>query len=651
MNKRPFISCYNFKRSFLMPGKKVIAIHEKGRPVPRIVQPMERPVTPHGEARMLPSTERSSKLIKKEPRKKIEIGPLNTSQYFNIIQQLTNPSSQEEIKLAVQNFNSISTNLAENNNLSSYDLDAYQELHPLLVRLLENSSASIIYLIYSGLYHIRKCLVQQPALKVVMPSVAPPQNSPPRPVYTINTIKKTKLGPLEPKEDPQSQKVPVSQFNHFMAKILYKLSQDKANDSMFDNQDIIDVLLDIMTSSDKFQVRTFAAAASKNASHSVQFRSKLISSPHFNKIYTVFDISDPKAFQFLIQIAGLFRQLLNDQSNIVNLIENQLHTHIFCCMEHFAETPDFVYNCFRIMTKLVDSEIVLNDLITKFTAKKLLTFFFNLVQINIAQPLIVTRVSYVLAEFISLDENLSNIASELKPPYNVNVLTEAIQNEAISSNKEALSMLLHVIANLSINESNAKIFMRSSAFNSLYMQPKYDEPDKFGLNLLCVTSNLTYHDSKWCPQQLLDAIPISIISKNRYAIIEALRILCNLALVKNMALIKSQIPDLLVVLLGHSDIDIVIFAMQALTNLITYKEVKENFKKQKGFQKILKILQSELIDETVLEVLSTMIMNYDQLDSQQSKQILNNFEDFEYDQENQLFQDFKSYLQNRMDSS
>ena len=254
----------------------------------------------------------------------------------------------------------------------------------------------------------------------------------------------------------------------------------------------------------------------------------------------------------------------------------------------------------------------------------------------------------MFADFASYESEFAQAAGQITEPYSVSIITDTLAKKEITDDKELTAMILQVVANLSVDSTCASLLSFGDAIANLFAGHTFKEDDRLGLNLLCAASNFTFHDHYWSPKQLIDALPIAIISQYVPSIIEALRSLCNLALASNSMLVDSKIPELLGILLKHVNPDIVLYSLQTLANLINHAGLRRRFREDGFVESLLELLEGEEIDELELEALAALIMNFGAITQDEAQKFLNALDMFEIPPESEMPQAFRKFLKQQL---
>ncbi|KAH0794231.1 hypothetical protein GPJ56_001834 [Histomonas meleagridis] len=613
--------------------KHVITVKEKPKIVPRILPPMERPVTPASDGRSL-----SSAYSKKRQNVALPMLSQETktnASPFNEVTEILSNSSTSDNTFAIQRFEQITKELQQ---ITVDDLNSYNELYPLLSKLTETTPGKTLTILISALRNMIHLLEKSSVLKPKSPTSQSPRSK-----------RLIKLQPLNEESSPtptppsQPKLKAIEHFNQFISKIYYKMSSDKSNDILFNDDQVIESLISLTSIEHKIETRTYSIAALKNECHSEQFIKKLVSFNGFQSIFENFK-SEVKKPQLLNQLTGLCRNIILDPSNVSLLVSYGIHVHLVNSLIKFPEIQELVFNCFRTLTKLSGISEVRSSLLETFTSQKLVILFTELLITHSSHVPIVSRISYVYADFAAHEPEFCEVAGDITSPVDIGQISDLLDNNDIISNKEATALLLQVIANLSVNSKCSSILSLSEAIPNLLPKCTFKDDDRVGLNLLCICSNFTFHDNYWCPKELISAIPIALVSRNHLCIIESLRALCNIALKPNTMLVESKIPELLCILLRHVDHEIVIYSLQTLANLVNQAGMRRRLRAADAINAVMELLDAEEVMEDEIEAIAALIMNFGAITSEEAKGFLNKLDEFEIDEESNMVTAFRKFL-------
>ena len=593
--------------------KKVFAVKDVGKSrLPKIIQPNDRPVTPRLDSRgSTPADKRGRARNMQVKASTSQLAQMTLSKFLVLEDIFKNAHEDKEILEAAAKFEELCKEFNETKSLAVSDLSAYQQVYSVVGPFLEMKNNRAMRRFMSGYLHLRAALVDMESKKVKFAQGKPT------------------LAPLAPLGSPTAEKETKSEelehVNECISRIAYKLSSDASNDSFFANEKIVKLLVAFVGRAHNLRVRTYAAAAMKNASHSPEFRAK-VRGFNLAGLFSSFETSNPKELKLLCQVAGIFRGLVIDAESIPILVENHLAGHMFEALKSFKDHADFVFACFRVMTKLSEVDDVRSDVLIRFGAEFIAKLTLEMIKIHVNSPQTVSRIACVLEDFTMQDPS---IAASSKDSEFLPALAESLSNENVKQNQQCVVMLTHVIANFAVDEACSQVLMKSTVFGPMFKDCTFKDDDNIGFGLLSIASNFTCYNPEWCPDELIAAIPVAIISKNKDSIIEALRIVLNLSNADNERLVNSDIPTLLVVLMKHCDDDISLVAVQALVNLMRNEPVKQTFKDRKGIASIEAILSTEAISQEMLEAISLLILSYSTWTSDEIARIQPLIEEFE----------------------
>lgn len=626
----------------ILRNKKVIQVREKKKVkhLPRKLPPMERPETPMNELRS-ENSQRGTEL------QNLSISRLNEEKVmsFKAIKELFEEAkNSEDVANAIQSFETKARDLYESKRFTSCDMIEYRQIYPFLTPLIKTAPGPVLFQVVNALSYILKAIESSKDIK-------PKEPTTPKIGKSNNRFKNLEpLPPLDSETRKQSEKeedIP-EHFNDFISILLVKISSDKANDEIFLNIDLIKTIISLSGPSHKLKTRIYAITTIKNEARNHNFRKILLEVPNFSELFGVFQ-STADGPDLLEQCALAIRNLINDAEYLDIIVKHNIHILLFKSMIDFTDNIKYCYACFRILTKISSRDDILQSLLKSFSEDAVLTLFYTLLDKYKTNPLLVSRLSYVFADFASQENSFIEEASKITEPYSLSVILNVLEvSEIIENNENALTLMIQVVANLSVNKECASLLSYGDAISKFFTGRAFNENDKLGYNLLCTASNFTFHDHYWSPKSLIEALPNAIISKYVPSIIEALRTLCNLALVPNSMLIDSKIFELLGILINHINPDIVLYSLQTLANLINHAGIRRRFRSAGIVESLLELIRSDNLDEMELDAIAALIMNFGAITADEAQYFYKALDEFEIPQNAEIPNIFKDFLKQQM---
>lgn len=628
--------------SNILRNKKVIQVREKKKVkhLPRKLPPMERPETPMNELRSENSQRRTE-------LQNLSISRLNEEKVlsFRAIKELFEEAkNSEDVAHAIQSFETKARDLYESKHFTSCDMIEYRQIYPFLTPLIKTAPGPVLFQVVNALSYILKAIESSKDIK-------PKEPATPKIGKSNNRFKNLEpLPPLDSETRKQSEKEEdlPEHFNDFISILLVKISSNKANDEIFLNIDLIKTIISLSGPSHKLKTRIYAITTIKNEARNHNFRKILLEVPNFSELFGIFQstIDGP---DLLEQCALAIRNLINDAEYLDIIVKHNIHILLFKSMIDFTDNIKYCYACFRILTKISSRDDILQSLLKSFSEDAVLTLFYTLLDKYKTNPLLVSRLSYVFADFASQENSFIEEASKITEPYSLSVILNVLEvSEIIENNENALTLMIQVVANLSVNKECASLLSYGDAISKFFTGRTFNENDKLGYNLLCTASNFTFHDHYWSPKSLIEALPNAIISKYVPSIIEALRTLCNLALVPNSMLIDSKIFELLGILINHINQDVVLYSLQTLANLINHAGIRRRFRSAGIVESLLELIRSDNLDEMELDAIAALIMNFGAITADEAQYFYKALDEFEIPQNAEIPNIFKDFLKQQM---
>jgi hypothetical protein len=152
--------------------------------------------------------------------------------------------------------------------------------------------------------------------------------------------------------------------------------------------------------------------------------------------------------------------------------------------------------------------------------------------------------------------------------------------------------------------------------------------DRLGLNLLCAASNFTFHNRSWSLPELIDAVLVAIVSRHIPSIIEAVRVLCNLATSMTPVLVRNRVPEMLHILAKHARAEVVLLALQTLVNMMNCETVKKRGKELGIVALMLELLDGEEVDEFEKEAIAAVVMNFGEIEPGEARRFAEALEQY-----------------------
>jgi hypothetical protein len=594
--------------------------------LPRVLPPIDRPETPRDSRSVLSAHADRVNNLSLSGFVDFRDPTAPPSPLQPVLDLLSAARAPADFAAAIRQFSDATGALAQSGLITSADLGVYHDIYPLLSPVLATLPGCVLAMVVASLRNLLAAISSSQHL----------QPRPPRDLPTRNA-RANRLLPL----GPIDRDSPTEHFHHFMAMILYKMSGATENDEYLAG--FVPELVALTGDSHTVATRTFAVAALKNAAHSPVFRAHIVAQLAFSKI--VSSLSTPvRKDQLFVQTTGLIRNLIVEASILDELIRQGLHLQLLSAMDTFPESAELVLNCFRILTKISERPAIRSELIERYKADGLLAKFLLLMSTHRTHAQILSRLCYVFADFVAYEAAVLSAASKVTRPLDIKLISELL---GVQTDKSVSVMLVQVIANLSVDPDCASLLSVSSAIPRAMCGCTFDANDRLGFNLLCTASNFTFHDKSWAPAELLAAIPIAIVSKHIPSIIESLRTLCNVALSPTPVLIDTKIPEMLGILLRHSNSDVVLYSLQALANLVPYHKIKTRFRAAGTMDAVFELLDGGEIDEMELEAIAALLINFRTITADEADRFAAALDEYEVDRNGEVLGMFLDFLEER----
>jgi hypothetical protein len=606
--------------------KRVVAAHSSKKLLPRVLPPIDRPETPRDD-RSTASAHTTKLANLSVTSLSSENSPQSPLQ--NAYDLLSASQTPEDFAQAVQAFHDSASEISERGSLSSADILCYHQIYPLLSKLLSSKPGEGLIVIVKALRYLLSAAVPK-GMQPRAPAGASPRRA----------LRMHRFVPLSPLKEENST---CEHFQEFIAKVLYKMSASKDNDPYFADDSMIAELIAMTRQGHKIGTRTYSAAVLRNETHSPGFRARLVEAATFPDVLNTLALSAEKV-DFFVQVTGLIRNLIADGPILNFFVGQRVHLLLFAAIDTFSSSPELAFNAFRILTKLSDRPSVREDLLEKFTASGIVTRFLQLLDMHRGNLQIVSRISYVFAEFAARESSVLVAAANLTDPISIALIPDLLTVDRVQADRGVAALLVQVIANLSVDSICSSVLAASDFVSRIMPGCNFGSEDRFGFNLLCCASNFTFHNRSWAPPELIDAIPVALVSKHIPSILEALRTLCNLALEPPARLVSSKIPEMLVILVKHIHPDVVLFSLQTLANLVNHPGIRDRLRRGNLLAVILELFDSEEMEEMELEAIAALVMNLAEMSPGEAASLAKALDQFDIDSGNTVIDAFVSFL-------
>ena len=395
-------------------------------------------------------------------------------------------------------------------------------------------------------------------------------------------------------------------------KLLFKLSKNESYDSLFLQERILEPLLRALNDrrNHNFDFLIFGIGTLKNVSTQETNKKALAKKGAVKVMNKVLKWdgdgpTDEKKAQLLVQVTATLRNLATINSTRRHFVELGVIQSLFPVIENFASHGELQLNVARILSKLSLYE----DCCLEIARDAANTgHMFNLLTIHGRNAPLVIRVCFALGNVTSkLDEHRNVIVDEydgidvlLGLLYDYSLIDEENCNRialgeespeavpvdakvnrqlqyALRETEDVLTKLIRLIAHLSINERIGPIFARDEGILPLVQlleRKSMADSEELVLNVVSAVTNLSFYYNEenqilMNQKRLAKLLTPLLLDENEEAIVEAARSFGNFSRNPNVRAYMNakRVNEMLVILLDHSNREIVFSVCGALMNL------------------------------------------------------------------------------------
>ena len=370
-------------------------------------------------------------------------------------------------------------------------------------------------------------------------------------------------------------------------KILYQLSKSSENDKLFYEEDLFDtmytLLINIVSEDSYNEIELpydfllFLLGILKNISIFPQIGeiSYKLLSPLASLLPTPFLDTDPhknsKHSSLLVQVSGILSHI-SSESALDSFMSYQIIEKLCISIEIYHD-QDIVLNSLKALSKISVENLVCN-ILTPY----IYVFFHTIQEFN--SPMIISRSCYILANAIAVNKKVLKVSNDIYISLIMRTAIQYIGNYELII-VDLLVKCIRLLANLANIEDVVAQLENGEGLlkllNDILINYNVSEHEELILNTVACMSNLLYFDY---PDATFITPHIRIIaftkissilvnSFNEEIISQALRTLSNLTRHESICktLSSLHILDILLMLLDHSNWDIVYFTLGCFINI------------------------------------------------------------------------------------
>nr|XP_054752945.1 armadillo repeat-containing protein 2-like [Lytechinus pictus] len=410
-----------------------------------------------------------------------------------------------------------------------------------------------------------------------------------------------------------------------LCRLLFKLSRDEKNDSLFLDRDLLDLIVTLIAKTDYITncealvycvggLKCLSANSELNKALSekglIEALGRILKSVNAS---TSSESRSKNVSNLLLQIVGTLRHLADRGENRHDFLANKVINHLCGIMELFTSDGDLMMHVSRILSKLT-----LNNDCTAVLAEHPTAFQSLLALINKHPDRndLVVRVGFVLGNLTARNDDcrycLFNTDGAMEVlqgsirRYMAKDLRESMKDSGDAKQdgtiEDVLIKLIRVVANLSINPDIGPLIAANETCVDLLMQvlesKDISQNEELVLNALITINNLSFYDiinSAIVERQVQIARLLlkQLVTDHKEGMIEASRVFGNLSRsvdIRNF-LTAKKVDEMMVTLLDSGNREFVYTSCGVLINLMTDQERRPMLKREGGVSKLIDVLR------------------------------------------------------------
>ncbi|XP_007939012.1 armadillo repeat-containing protein 2 [Orycteropus afer afer] len=417
-----------------------------------------------------------------------------------------------------------------------------------------------------------------------------------------------------------------------VCKLIFKISRAEKNDSLIQNDSILESLLEVLRSED-LQMNTeaflYCVGAIKFISGNPGFLTEMISKGAveilMNLIKQVNENTKksgaclPNSGHLLVQVTATLRNLADSPLTRSKLLSLSALAEFCTVMEQYTTDPDVCTNIARIFSKLTSYH---DSCAALANYSRCYALFLNLINKYQKKQDVVIRIVFILGNltaknnqareqffkekgsiqtllslfqtFYELDQNSEKLASDGE--------TQAKLQRQPSGSEDVLIKLIRVLANIAIHPRIGPALAATPQVVALLLTTleykSIDDCEELVINAAATINNLSYyqvknsviHDKKLYIAELLLKL---LVSNNMDGILEAVRVFGNLSQYRDICdfIVRKNIHKFMIALLDAKHQDICFSACGVLLNLTVHKDKRVILKDGGGIKKLVDCLK------------------------------------------------------------
>jgi hypothetical protein len=426
-----------------------------------------------------------------------------------------------------------------------------------------------------------------------------------------------------------------------IVRALFKLSKDEKQDDAFRTEKLLDPILQVLSAGRRLSTSTelpvYLAGVLKNVSHSAENQAFLAQQGAIRVLTEMMlreDLAETKekAAAVLVQVMATLRNLAVKPQHHKQFIAFHTLPALLKVCERYLQHRELLANVARILAKLSLHQAPCEVLAANAHVQTLA----HVLEQHLECPSLVLRLTFVLGNLTAKNDQvrehfMSGTCGGAALLPRALEMYQAKESEhrrggnaaGAKEAEEVLVKVVRLLANVSISASIGRDCCASAPVVSplldLLGSKTIAEAEELVLNVVAAITNLCFYD---LPENLLFSAenkqllcrlfrPLLLENYNPEALVEAARALGNITRHEDArrVLLQLRVDEVLVILLEHSNRDLVFFLCGVLVNLAADSVCAQRLAQLKVVAKLVELLEDAADDPELLLCASKVLAN------------------------------------------
>merc|ERR1711871_598523 len=434
-----------------------------------------------------------------------------------------------------------------------------------------------------------------------------------------------------------------------VTKLIFRLSKDEANDSLFIEEGLIDEVTALLeahcTQELPVDGKIFAVGIIKNSALSERSREHMIHAGTIGVLANMLQQQESSTAgtgdrnaQLLVQITGALRNLSGATGDLLTTVQQDIAKtgiveRLAWILESFAEHEELVLNISRMLHKLTLNVECREAIIAvpHFVGGLLRTLVPHVN--NLA---IVVRVCFVLGNVTASDGPSRGLIAGAGGVDLLGGILETYddQDAKLEDNTEAppdkkkardiadvLTKVIRVIANLAIDEEvgpSIALHGCTQRVVDILDRRRIDTSEELVLNAVSAVTNISFYDvANNLILQQQDRVSVRLqpllLHENDEAVIESVRAYGNFSRSKEARnkMVETHVDEVMIMLLDHGNPEVVYSVCGVLMNMVADADHKDVLSRMDGVNRLVKVVVRSGVTDVGLSVIACRaLFNY-----------------------------------------